>query len=179
MSGPSGKVTHSHNWYCICHCSGLNYSDQLILSRSPLSEGQWQGVCGVRPNSEQLQEVVTTKDLYMWVEFHVTFFIHHFVLQWSVFDGGLVVSSVSFSSLVPVTWVMGRELATLTDRGSWSRIWERPLSSLAAAVLLWLCEGSRKAQASSSTTSWLAGEMNRLVTQTYASYKYRELKLSS
>ncbi|XP_046881955.1 separin [Hypomesus transpacificus] len=31
------------------------------------SEGQWQGVCGVRPNSEQLQEVVTTKDLYIYV----------------------------------------------------------------------------------------------------------------
>lgn len=38
-----------------------------FVASPPQSKPDWQGVCGIAPDSGQLEEAVATEDLYMWV----------------------------------------------------------------------------------------------------------------
>lgn len=79
---PHHCVPLHDNAFTVSSCSGPSLYTAVLLITSCwltccvcvtfLSEQAWQGVCGAPPDPDQLQEVVATKDLYMWVNRHHT-----------------------------------------------------------------------------------------------------------
>lgn len=63
FAGKNNGPTLTHRFFfnpLTVHVSFFNH--HLFHSRP-----DWEGVCGVAPDSRQLEEAVSTKDLYMWV----------------------------------------------------------------------------------------------------------------